>query len=102
MCSLRRAGMYLELEPINRELGREPARLIEWALELPGRPLITTSFGPYSAVLLHMVTRIDPDVPVLWVDSGYGTKATYLLAERLQRLLKFDLHTYRPLRSRAQ
>jgi len=38
---------------------------VEWALEnLPGSFVLSSSFGIQSAVLLHLATRIVPDLPV--------------------------------------
>lgn len=89
------------VNPPNPELERDPERLIAWALTLGRRAFVSTSFGPFSAVTLHMATRVDPAIPVIWVDSGYGTPATYRYADELQRLLKLNLKIYRPRRSRA-
>ena len=90
-----------ELDRINAELGHEPARLMAWATA-PGRhAIVSTSFGPFAAVTLHLATRAQPDIPVLWVDAGYGTAATYRLADELAALLKLNLRIYRPRRSRA-
>lgn len=89
------------LESINRELGHDPERLIAWASSKSDRGIATTSFGPFAAVLLHMVTRIQPNIPVIWMDSGYGTPETYRFAEELSKLLKLKLRIYHPRRSRA-
>ena len=93
--------MTPDLEQANRELGRDPARLTAWALGLGRRAFVSTSFGPFSAVTLHLATQVEPQVPVLWVDSGYGTAAMYRYADELERLLKLNLKIYRPRRSRA-
>lgn len=90
-----------ELERVNRELGHAPQALIDWALALEGKALVTTNFGPFAAVLPHLLTRTRPELPVLWIDTGYGTPATYQFADELTRLLKLDLHVYVPLRTRA-
>jgi phosphoadenosine phosphosulfate reductase len=37
--------------------------------EFPGQVALISSFGADAAVLLHMVSRIDPDVPVLMLDT---------------------------------
>ncbi len=90
-----------DLDRINRELGTQPAALVEWAYGLGKRSMVTTNFGPFSAVLLHMVTRVRPEIPVVMVDSGYGTEATYRYADELTRLLRLNLQTYLPRRTRA-
>ena len=54
---------------------------------LVGDAAIVSSFGAESAVLLHLVTRVAPDMPVLFLDTGKHFDATIayrdLLAERL-------------------
>ncbi|MDT0619450.1 phosphoadenosine phosphosulfate reductase family protein [Salinisphaera sp. P385] len=88
---------------LNQQLANQSAEaIVAWALSRPGRPLITTNFGPYSAVLLHMCTQVRPDLPVLWVDSGYNTRQTYLYAENLIEMLDLDIHVYNPLQSAAR
>src|SRR3546814_18801797 len=37
---------------------------------LIGDTAIVSSFGAESAVLLHLVTRVAPDIPVLFLDTG--------------------------------
>ncbi|HWY25576.1 MAG TPA: phosphoadenosine phosphosulfate reductase family protein [Nevskia sp.] len=91
----------MDLDRINAQLGNQPDKLVDWAFGLERRTIVTTNFGPFAAVMLHMVTRSQPDIPVLMVDTGYGTEATYRYADELSRLLKLNLHTYLPLRSRA-
>jgi phosphoadenosine phosphosulfate reductase len=91
----------VDLERINAELGEQPERLLDWALGLGLRTIVTTNFGPFSAVLLHMVTQARPQVPVLMVDTGYATAATYRYAEDLRRQLGLNLHTWVPRRTRA-
>lgn len=90
-----------ELQRISAALGADPERLTTWALGLGRRPFCSTSFGPFSAVTLHMATRLKPDIPVIWVDSGYGTPATYRFADELITLLGLQVTSVRPRRSRA-
>jgi len=93
--------MSLNLEAINAELGQKPEQLIAWALQ-QGRPaLCTTNFRPFEAVLLHMLCQQQPDIAVLWIDSGYNTEATYRFADELTQTLKLNLITYLPKRTRA-
>ena len=75
--------------------------LVAWALAPGRRGIVSTSFGPFAAVTLHMATRQQPDVPVLWVDAGYGTPAQYRFADELTERLGLNLKIYRPRRSKA-
>ncbi|MFT4266360.1 MAG: phosphoadenosine phosphosulfate reductase family protein [Xenophilus sp.] len=93
--------MNIDLPHVNAEFGRNAQGLVDWAIGL-GRPaIVTTNFRPFEAVILHLVTRARPDVPVVWMDNGYNTEATYRFADELTRLLKLNLHIYLPRRSRA-
>jgi len=82
--------------------GRSPAEIVRWALDHAGeRPVVSTNFRPYEAVLLHLVTQLRPGIPVLWVDHGYNRPATYRHAEQLRTLLRLDLRPYHPRMSAA-
>ena len=93
--------MASPLDIINTELGNEPDALIRWALEQGKRPICTTNFRPFEAVILHMVTRYMPSLPIVWMDNGYNTEATYRFADALVKRLDLNLITYLPRRSRA-
>lgn len=74
-----------------------------WAVETFGTGLVlTTSFGIQSAVMLHLVTRIAPEIPVVFIDTGYLFPETYRFAQELTDRLKLNLKTYRPAMTAAQ
>jgi len=78
-----------------------PAR-VRWCLEtFPDQAILSTSFGAQSAVMLHLTTRIQPDIPVIFVDTGYLFPETYRFAEKLTEHLKLNLKIYHPHRSAA-
>lgn len=91
------------IELINPKLEvMDSSQRIEWALEnLPNNFALSSSFGIQSAVSLHMVTRIYPDVPVLVVDTGYLFPETYQFIERLTEALKLNLRVFRATKSSA-
>lgn len=76
--------------------GCSPEAIIDWAAARAERPVLTTNFRPGAAALLHLVTRRLPGIPVVWVDTGYNTPATYRYAEALREALALDLHVYVP------
>ena len=90
-----------DLTRVNTELGGNAQGLVEWALGLGQPAIVTTNFRPFEAVILHMVTRVNPDVPVVWMDNGYNTEATYRFADEVTKQLGLNLRIYLPLRSRA-
>src|SRR5690606_3482598 len=60
------------------------------------RVFASTSFSPNSAGLLHMVKQIAPDMPVVWVGSGYNLPDAYRTAEKIIAELQLDIRVYIP------
>lgn len=91
------------IERANRILERLDAReRVEWALaNLPGRHLLSSSFGIQGALMLHLVTRVAPDIPVVLIDTGHLFPETYSFIDELTERLKLNLHVFRPRLSRA-
>jgi phosphoadenosine phosphosulfate reductase len=83
---------------INTELQSQSAlEIVRWAVaQAKGRAIVSTNFRPYEAVLLHLATQVQPDIPVLWVDHGYNRQATYHHAEQLKQQLKLNLKPFLP------
>jgi phosphoadenosine phosphosulfate reductase len=76
---------------------------VRWAVEEFGEKLIlTTSFGIQSAVMLHLATRVAPQIPVVFIDTGYLFPETYRFAAELVQRLKLNLKTYTPIRTPAR
>ncbi len=87
----------LDLQKINAELrDKSPQEIIQWALGLNKNVFCSTSFSPNSAALLHMVTQVSPDMPIVWVDSGYNVADTYRVAEKIMQSLQLNMHIYIP------
>ena len=51
--------------------------------DFPGKVALLSSFGAESAVLLHMVSVIDPSVPVIFLDTGKLFAETLAYRDRL-------------------
>lgn len=76
---------------------------VHWAKANYGDSLIlSTSFGIQSAVMLHLVTQVIPNIPVIFVDTGYLFPETYRFAAELTERLNLNLKTYLPIESAAQ
>lgn len=76
---------------------------VRWALETFGEGVVmTTSFGIQAAVMLHLVTQIAPNIPVIFIDTGYLFPETYRFADELTKKLKLNLKTYVPAKTAAQ
>jgi phosphoadenosine phosphosulfate reductase len=71
------------------------AAVVAWAAATFGSGLVmSTSFGIQAAVMLHLVTQGIPDIPVIWVDTGYLPEETYRFADDLTRRLQLNLKVY--------
>ena len=76
-----------------------PVTVLESAVEAFGDKLaLVSSFGAESAVLLHMVSRIKPDMPVLFLDTGmlFGQTLDYRKS-LVARLGLTEVRDLRPL-----
>lgn len=87
----------LDLGVLNEELGKKSAgERVAWALErYRGRIALTSSFGAQAAVMLHLVTVREPEIPVVLVDTGYLFPETYRFVDELTERLKLNLKVYR-------
>lgn len=87
-----------QIAQANTELRNKPAlEIVRWAIaQAQGRALVSTNYRPYEAVVLHLATQAQPDIPVLWADHGYNRPATYKHAEQLRAQLKLNLKAYVP------
>jgi phosphoadenosine phosphosulfate reductase len=94
-------GMSIDLARINATLGHDAPALVAWALGLGRKAIVTTNFRPFEAVILHLVTRVHADVPVVWMDNGYNTEATYRYADTVTKQLKPEPAHLPAARSRA-
>ena len=82
-----------EIANANAELRRKsPLEIVKWAIaQANGRAIVSTNFRPYEAVILHLVTQVQPNIPVLWVDHGYNRPATYKHEEQLRKQLQLNI-----------
>jgi phosphoadenosine phosphosulfate reductase len=75
---------------------KTPQEIIEWAADrfCPNMAM-SSSFQTQSMPLLHMTTRIIPDLPVLFIDTGYHFWDTLMFREKMGHewgLNIIDLH----------
>ena len=92
-----------ELAGLNAEFARlDAVTRVERALAiLPGEYALASSFGAQAAVMLHLMTRCLPDIPVMLIDTGYLFPETYRFVDELADRLKLNLKVYRSQSSPA-
>lgn len=101
--TLDTAQQTTALETINQQLERQTAEeRVAWALEnLPAKAVLSSSFGIQAAVSLHLVTRQQPDIPVILTDTGYLFPETYRFIDQLTERLTLNLKIFRAIISPA-
>jgi phosphoadenosine phosphosulfate reductase len=94
----------LDFDVANADLKNAPAEhVVRWARETFGRGLVmSSSFGAESAVMLHLVSRLVPGIPVIFLDTGYLFPETYTFAEELAKRFKLRLEVYAPRMTAAR
>ena len=85
-----------DVHPVSAKLENASAQdRILWGLETFGEHLVTSSsFGAQSAVMLHMVSHLAPQVPIILVDTGYLFPETYQFIEDMRERMDLNLHVY--------
>jgi phosphoadenosine phosphosulfate reductase len=88
-----------DLDELNAELeNRHALDIIDWAASEFGDDLaVSSSFGADSAVMLHLATRIKPDVKVIAVDTGFLFEETRAFQRDLGQRLDLNLLIYQPV-----
>ena len=99
----RRTVAGADLEAVNERLeGMGAEGRVAWALEqLPGQHLLSSSFGIQAALMLHLVTRLAPRIPVVFVDTGHLFPETYRFVDELAERLDLNLKVFRSTQSSA-
>lgn len=63
-----------------------PQERFAWAVRTyPEKLVLTTSFGAQSAAFLHLATQAEPDLPIIFIDTGYHFPETIEFAQQLTK-----------------
>jgi len=87
----------LDLPTLNEMFeASDPAKIVEWsAAQFADRLVMSSSFGAESALLIHMATRLKPDIKIIFLDTGYLFPETHLFMEQLRARFDLNVWTYR-------
>jgi phosphoadenosine phosphosulfate reductase len=79
----------LEIKQLSKKLeDQSPQQIIAWAIETFSPQIaVSSSFQTQSVPLLHMVSKIDPEMLIFFLDTGYHFWETLMFREQLQREL---------------
>jgi len=85
----------LELEELALQMETWPAeRVVEWAIETFGSR-IAVAASMADTVLVHMATKIDPDVEIVFLDTGFHFSETLVTLRRAQSKYHLNLRVER-------
>ena len=71
-----------------------PDRMI-WLHEQYGsRLLLSSSFGLQAAVMLDLARKHAPQIPIVWIDTGYLFSETYQYAKQLIESFSLEVQVY--------
>ena len=79
----------LEIARINRGVSTEA--LLEWVARLDGPVIATSSFQTQSTPFLHLLSKHLPEVPILFLDTGFHFPETLAYRDQLAEQLKLNL-----------
>jgi len=95
--------MTINIPELNAAVaGKTPEEIVEAVIAADPNAFVTTNFSPYETVILHMVTQVKPDIPVVWIDSGLNKAETYEFAENAIEELALNVTVYTPLVTAAR
>jgi phosphoadenosine phosphosulfate reductase len=92
-----------EISALNAHLeGADPATILAWAAErfMP-RLAATSSFQTQSVPLLYLIGQVCPQVPVLFLDTGYHFPETLAFRDELAARFGLTVRVIRPDAERA-
>lgn len=85
----------------NQFKGIPPVEIISWAVKNAKKAIVTTNFRPYEVAILHAISVVKNDIPVVWCDTGYNTPNTYKHAEEIIATLGLNIDLYVPKQTTA-
>ena len=84
----------IDVEALNERFETaDPSDVLRWALEDSGleRVAIASAFQAEGTVVIHLATRIRPDVPILFLETGFQFAETLAFKQRLTELLGLNV-----------
>ena len=88
----------MDIVLLNKRLeSLEAEAILKWGLEtFRPKVAVSSSFQTQSVPLLHLISRICPDMPIIFIDTGYHFPETLKFRDNLQNRLGLNIFVYRP------
>jgi phosphoadenosine phosphosulfate reductase len=87
-----------EITQINREMETaSPGKILSWAWDVFGEGLVvSSSFQTQSLPLLHVISQVVPQVPIMFVDTGFHFPETLQFRDHLVKIFDLNLLVVQP------
>jgi len=94
----------LSAEDLSHELDglKAPERIVRLKEIYGDRLVASTSFGLQASAMLHLIKENAPEIPVVFVDTGYCFPETYEFAQRFIDDWGLDIRIFNPMISSAR
>lgn len=102
--SLAAKSLEFDLEAANRELtGGTPQAILEWTWrQFQPDVILTCSFQHDGVVLAHMLRDIAPEVPVVFINTGFHFPETLAYRDEIESRFGIKLLELQPIMPREQ
>lgn len=81
----------------------EPLDVIRWACDTFGDKIaVSSSFGAESACLLSLAVKVKPDIPVIFLNTGFLFPETLAFRDDLKKRLNLNVKEYLPSMGHAE
>lgn len=100
----RAKNQMLDLQNLNKQFeNAAPEDLLTWAWQtFNGQLAITSSFQTQSVPLLHMIARLIPELPILFIDTGFHFPETLAFRHSLAEEYSLNVIDVKPQWTREQ
>jgi phosphoadenosine phosphosulfate reductase len=93
----------LAIEKINKEHEKSSATaFLQWALRSIPHLKLASSFGAEDVVLVDILSKLEPRVPIFTLDTGRLNEETYEVMEAVRRKYKVEIESYFPDASKVE
>jgi phosphoadenosine phosphosulfate reductase len=76
---------------------RDTAALLDWAIRaFPGKVALTASFGGGGLVLAHLISSLEPSLPVLFLNTAFHFPETLAFRDRFVERYRLNLVELHP------
>lgn len=85
-----------EAEAANARLdSATPEKIVQWAAEkFGGKLVMTSSFGADSMCTVHLATQVVPNIPIIFVNTGYLFPETLAFMEEMRTRFKLNVQEF--------